>query len=956
MNRDTKIITGTAFILLVLFTISATAEGEQISGNSVFIDTPHAYISATPHTLTESGYVEFTILSKQFTGNIDAYWGFSKTSGVPKFAERWTGSEWVRIPNNYFKFKNTCYSGNHLWYYIENHAITANEEIKVRAWFNIKFNSEGKYDFICKPSHLNFSDAKNDSVLFHLDPWWNNEFLYRKEIILSGNTSGAQTDYQLLLNVTYESGMQADFDDLRFRSDTQQIDAWLKNKSNSNYSNVWVEFPSTPANGINQTYFMYYGNPDVSSDWNGSATFHFFDDFEDGDFSEKWNDISIGMGIVTESGGKIRICGGSSTGDNSGIFESKNAVISAGYRTDIDVQTTNIGTGNIISIDNPNGIVKNDGIVTNLNTGNKLLQKVISDSITTVDTHTLGTGTHTVGMHINTSGGCNFWLNDVEYTSSTGLDTSDMYIQHYSRRSANTYWLNVIVRKFVSDPPTYNFSEDEDTIFLQYNNSISITNIIAPDNEVWADNDNDTEWIMAGLINNVTVVMGTDYENSTGNFSVADGWINEIIVSNLTNGDIVVLYEEGNPIEIGLVSDNSYTFTTNIDIGSYSISIMGYPAGTTGIHGFVYEGTTGISDPLESVVVYIYNNTYSDTSVTDNGGYYAFTGLSNTTYVLNFKKDRYEEVISQYVTPENLSMVYKVIYMQKSTGDYYSRHYCTFTLKNIFGARYSNVDAVVYDNGVVEAMATTGTDGACTFHLFEDVEYTLSFTNATQGVDESVTLTPRDTAYTIYVDSLDLSLDDSATLRSNIQYHWDSERINGSHGWINFTLIDSTDSTTRVKYWINKTINGSYDEPYYFYDSEVPDTNMTWTPNSSFIVTHLCNASNTTFVVHFSATNPDFPELSGSVSHVISFFQNFRIDLEWQQIEYTITAVCALIFLALLFGAASAHIGAVVVCLGAWFFWWLNWLQPPEVLFVMLVFATVVSVTYAIRKGESLKA
>jgi len=99
-----------------------------------------------------------------------------------------------------------------------------------------------------------------------------------KEIILTGNTSGAQTDYQILLNISYEENMQSDFSDLRFYNETNQIDAWLESKINGSYALVWVEFPSTPSNTVEQTYYMHYGKVGAMSDWHATNTFlHAYD-------------------------------------------------------------------------------------------------------------------------------------------------------------------------------------------------------------------------------------------------------------------------------------------------------------------------------------------------------------------------------------------------------------------------------------------------------------------------------------------------------------------------------------------------------------------------------------------------------------------------------------------------------------------------------------------------------
>ena len=119
---------------------------------------------------------------------------------------------------------------------------------------------------------------------------WLTGYSKRKPITITGGASGAQTAFQLKLTVTYDGDMQSDFDDLRFtQADGETlIDAWLETKTDDTSATIWVEFPTTPANTVEQTYYLYYGNAGAASDWDGAATFIVFDDFEDalqGDWS-----------------------------------------------------------------------------------------------------------------------------------------------------------------------------------------------------------------------------------------------------------------------------------------------------------------------------------------------------------------------------------------------------------------------------------------------------------------------------------------------------------------------------------------------------------------------------------------------------------------------------------------------------------------------------------------------
>ena len=113
--------------------------------------------------------------------------------------------------------------------------------------------------------------------------WLSGGYLYRKPLVLTGGASGALVDFQLDISIAHVSGkIQADFDDLRFTQadGTTTVDAWLESKVDSTSAEVWVEFPTTPANTVEQEYFMYYGKVGAVSDWDGDATFLFFDDFE----------------------------------------------------------------------------------------------------------------------------------------------------------------------------------------------------------------------------------------------------------------------------------------------------------------------------------------------------------------------------------------------------------------------------------------------------------------------------------------------------------------------------------------------------------------------------------------------------------------------------------------------------------------------------------------------------
>ena len=124
-----------------------------------------------------------------------------------------------------------------------------------------------------------------------LPPYWLYGWRYRKPHTINP-ASGAGTNYQIRVTVHYSSGIDSDehvylnrkcrtdFGDIRFtRSDgVTLLDYWMESYTAGDKAVFWVEvaddLSSNPA-----TIYIYYGNPDATSQSNGVNTFVDFDDF-----------------------------------------------------------------------------------------------------------------------------------------------------------------------------------------------------------------------------------------------------------------------------------------------------------------------------------------------------------------------------------------------------------------------------------------------------------------------------------------------------------------------------------------------------------------------------------------------------------------------------------------------------------------------------------------------------
>ena len=311
--------------------------------------------------------------------------------------------------------------------------------------------------------------------------WYNASWLKRKSITLTGGASGSQTNFQLKLTVTYDSDMQADFDDLRFtQSDgTTLIDAWLESKVNSTSAVVYVEFPTTPANTVEQTYYMYYGNSGVASAWSGANTFAFYDDFNRTDSATVGNSW-----VETESGGTCSIdtnrlklvTSGSShayvTRDFTGLGLSDFVA-----EADIVVSAISGGTNNRVLHRVYDGDMSGDTYIGNGSVSGQFVgQKMHTYDGAYVDLGApVANGTYAkygISYTLLSAEEHKLWADDAEERNVTSRAdyTNPFYIQLYQLSDAGDSMTSYVdcyrVRKYAINPPTCGFGSEETGGFI----------------------------------------------------------------------------------------------------------------------------------------------------------------------------------------------------------------------------------------------------------------------------------------------------------------------------------------------------------------------------------------------------------------------------------------------------------------------------------------------------------
>jgi hypothetical protein len=208
---------------------------------------------------------------------------------------------------------------------------------------------------------LNWSQALPDYN------WWNSSWQKRKEVHIdnTGNTNDL-SNYQVRIDVGYDSDMKSDFSDLRFVNDSgQELSYWIRNYTASSDATVFVKIPSIAASST-ETIYMYYGNNSASSTSNASATLEFFDDFDtdtSSNYTNHTHETHGGSGSWTWDTANSRLHNGGNNNCMSLIynntFSSYNLYLET-YNERASIDDDAVGLGWVDSSNNAHGVTADD--------------------------------------------------------------------------------------------------------------------------------------------------------------------------------------------------------------------------------------------------------------------------------------------------------------------------------------------------------------------------------------------------------------------------------------------------------------------------------------------------------------------------------------------------------------------------------------------------------------------
>ncbi len=377
----------------------------------------------------------------------------------------------------------------------------------------------------------------------------------------------------------------------------------------------------------------------------------------------------------------------------------------------------------------------------------------------------------------------------------------------------------------------------------------------------------------------------------------------------------------------------------------------------TAIQGTVYELINGIQIPLSGATVYIQNQAlnWSDSMVTGSNGYYLFPELSNTTtYYLFASKTEYQTSIAEYVTTGVGIWTTKDIQLKPTEPtDFESdKQYVKFKARwmwcffdcDIQGATisvYKSGDVVAYVSGI------TDSTGSVVFRLYKTQLYRITVVNASAGINQEMTLYPKDTEYVFLITNNESSWQDHPVQEKDaITIGVTKAIINSITATITVNYTDSLAGTSALKYYINQT-NAS--DPY----NQTVINSWVWssgTYNHTFTIT---NYSGKSYLVHVVAAHSEYDTIDRTYS---VFFERTGVGID--AIPSTLWlwfAIGIMFFTAAMFTTSTTEMGFAIVCAEGWIFFFMGMFSSLNIIQfgIGLTLATVIAVFLLIKRSQA---
>ena len=439
---------------------------------------------------------------------------------------------------------------------------------------------------------------------------------------------------------------------------------------------------------------------------------------------------------------------------------------------------------------------------------------------------------------------------------------------------------------------------------------------------------------------------------------------------NVENGTTLYFSTSANPVQtfnsghwnvyLNVTNASSYSNT----LGTYTISTN--PTG--GYTGFVQQDLWQDANYIQtfhftnSETGLIVNNVTitvgsNDTYSTTNGT--AYITLKGGIYLISFMSEGYNLRQTSFLIDEDkthsIQLTPAVTPSSRQQNTWYNPHLVRFIAKDYAGQPVS--DLTVYaqgqqstasDNWILNLLGvdmtttpmknatltgTTGSDGSIVFMMLESVQYKVNFTSAVKGVDEEVTLYPKEESYLVIVGTTAAGTAasnwgaGSASISRNL-----SANQSGTKLTFNLSYADPTSATTSIFFYIEDA-------------NRTPIYNTTQATNAyefGYVIDPFVHGA--TYYYGYTAVSTVYGELSGNA--IVTTHSRLLAPLEylgWDTSWYIwITVICLICFAALFSGTTNVY-GTLLLPFWSLFFGYIGWLDwcPWEFLVGVAILGTL---------------
>jgi len=334
------------------------------------------------------------------------------------------------------------------------------------------------------------------------------------------------------------------------------------------------------------------------------------------------------------------------------------------------------------------------------------------------------------------------------------------------------------------------------------------------------------------------------------------------------------------------------------------------------IQGIVYTESGSTTIPLSEANVYLYNNTATMSTITGSNGYFLFPGLVNgSVYYLKASLKDYQA--SEIYNVNTSGTVTKNIVLKPVEPAWFEadKQYVNFKTRWLYclsNCDVSGVTITVYKYGEVTPVVVgsetnpkiTDSSGSVGFLLFKTQRYRITIVNATQNINQDMTIYPTDNSYIILISNTNTPFQTHPILEINaINTTVTKNIVNSTYSYLNVSYNDSLEETINMTVYLNQ--------------SNITLSSTTFTVNGthSFNVT---NYSGQEYTIHFIGTHTTYG--------VIDYTYAVKFDKTSVGIHgipdalWLWFAVAIMFFSAAIFTSSTAEIGLMVVCAEGWIF------------------------------------